>query len=351
MNKKSGFLSFFVALSLVLSESCLVAWGMEARQNPCVLVSYPIANSTLSLSISQPPSHEDCKFIAKKLHDYNMSQVGEIVDTFITCPFLKSPIACINQNSLLLNSDALTALLSRENLSHEELQQLLLLLQKACADKGIRRLFSSCQHSSMLNEIFRDAGFTLQSSCLSFSDNNHTKTYYKDLSSEDFQVIDTPHISLTFTKQKLISESDESEIYKKNVSKAKKPFGLFISDGDQEEIKGGCIGYIRKNENALYPYAFIEILWIDDSLRGQGMGKVLLSATEDFLQKNDVKFIQLDTHDFQAPGFYERMGYELTKMYPDLFTTLSGTNSSIFMCTKALTPHTLKESSHVLSKQ
>lgn len=336
MSKHGSFLTFFVVLSLTLSELCPMGWGREDPQEPCLLASRLIENTTLTLSISQPPSRDDCLFIANKLHDFNVSQVGEIVDTFITYPFFKTPIACINQNSLFLDSNALMALISQETLSPIEVQQLLLLLQNTCAEKGVRRLFSSCQQSSMLNDIFEEAGFILQASYLSFSDDYHIKTYYKDLSKESVSIIDIPHISLEFTNEKLVLESVDPQTPKKQISSVKNPFGLFLNEGENGGIKGGCIGYTKKNENALYSYAFIEILWIDESLRGKGMGKTLLSATDEFLKKKGVKFIQLCTHDFQAPGFYERRGYALTKVYPDLFTTLSGVNSSVFACTKSL---------------
>lgn len=56
---------------------------------------------------------------------------------------------------------------------------------------------------------------------------------------------------------------------------------------------------------------FINYLWVSDSLRGTGLGKMLLRQAEAEAQKRGCTFGWLTTFDFQAPRFYEKHGYRV----------------------------------------
>ena len=55
---------------------------------------------------------------------------------------------------------------------------------------------------------------------------------------------------------------------------------------------------------------FIELLFVPESLRGQGAGRALMLRAEDVARENKCTGIWLDTFSFQAPGFYQKLGYE-----------------------------------------
>jgi ribosomal protein S18 acetylase RimI-like enzyme len=57
-------------------------------------------------------------------------------------------------------------------------------------------------------------------------------------------------------------------------------------------------------------YAKVEFLWIAEPYRRAGLGRALLTAAEDEARARGCDQIVLDTHDFQAPGFYQKLGYE-----------------------------------------
>ena len=57
-------------------------------------------------------------------------------------------------------------------------------------------------------------------------------------------------------------------------------------------------------------YAKVEFLWIAEPHRRAGLGRRLLTAAEDEARSRGCALIVLDTHDFQAPRFYTKLGYE-----------------------------------------
>jgi ribosomal protein S18 acetylase RimI-like enzyme len=57
-------------------------------------------------------------------------------------------------------------------------------------------------------------------------------------------------------------------------------------------------------------YAKVEYLWIAAPHRRAGIGGALLTAAENEARNRDCAVIILDTHDFQAPAFYTKLGYE-----------------------------------------
>jgi ribosomal protein S18 acetylase RimI-like enzyme len=57
--------------------------------------------------------------------------------------------------------------------------------------------------------------------------------------------------------------------------------------------------------------AEIELLWIAEERRGEGLGTRLMEAAEDEIRRIGCSTIVLDTFSFQAPGFYRKLGFEI----------------------------------------
>ena len=54
----------------------------------------------------------------------------------------------------------------------------------------------------------------------------------------------------------------------------------------------------------------LSYVWVHEQYRGRGLGALLVRAAEsEALARGCVRLV-LASHDFQAPGFYERLGYE-----------------------------------------
>jgi GNAT superfamily N-acetyltransferase len=58
-------------------------------------------------------------------------------------------------------------------------------------------------------------------------------------------------------------------------------------------------------------------LWVAEQLRGQGWGTRLLEAAEQNAVRRRCTHVILWTHSFQAPAFYERLGYVLRAQVDD----------------------------------
>ena len=81
-------------------------------------------------------------------------------------------------------------------------------------------------------------------------------------------------------------------------------FGFFIRN-EADEILAGVAGWTWSQA------CEIRELWVDPSRRGQGYGRRLLEAAEQEARTRGCTVILLSSYSFQAPGFYQKHGYEL----------------------------------------
>ncbi len=79
----------------------------------------------------------------------------------------------------------------------------------------------------------------------------------------------------------------------------------FLIRGEQREIVAGISGWTWARA------CEIRELWVHQAWRGQGYGRALLEAAEQQARDHGCQVILLSSFSFQAPGFYQKHGYEL----------------------------------------
>jgi len=87
-------------------------------------------------------------------------------------------------------------------------------------------------------------------------------------------------------------------------------FSFFVRDSDGTVV-GGMTGAI------FWDMMRVDILWLDEQLRGQGYGSKLVAMAEQYAAEKNCKLIKLDTYSFQAPEFYKKLGYQVYGVVED----------------------------------
>ena len=89
-----------------------------------------------------------------------------------------------------------------------------------------------------------------------------------------------------------------------------RPLVLAIED-DRGAVIGGLWG------RTAFDWLFVELLFVPEPLRGRGVGAGLMSRAEAEAVTRGCHGAWLDTFEFQARGFYERLGYQCFGQLPD----------------------------------
>ena len=81
---------------------------------------------------------------------------------------------------------------------------------------------------------------------------------------------------------------------------------------ENNNIIAGCLAKMY-----CWRVIYIDILWVDENYRKQGLGTKLLKEIERVAEEEKCTLIHLDTFDFQAKEFYLRHGYEVFGVLED----------------------------------
>lgn len=74
---------------------------------------------------------------------------------------------------------------------------------------------------------------------------------------------------------------------------------------DNEKLIGGAIGFIE------YDWYFLDLLYIDENYREKGIGSKLIKEVEKFAIQENLTGVRMETWDFQALEFYQKLGYKI----------------------------------------
>ena len=89
-----------------------------------------------------------------------------------------------------------------------------------------------------------------------------------------------------------------------------RPVCVFVRNGEGDTL-GGLVGYIK------WRWLYVSKLWLPASLRGTGIGSRLMATAEKHAWSEGCLGAYLDTFEYQALPFYQKLGYEI-------FGTLEG---------------------------
>src|SRR3954471_4771264 len=83
------------------------------------------------------------------------------------------------------------------------------------------------------------------------------------------------------------------------------PVAILLRHPETDEVIGGLWGIHGAD------WLFVELLFVPEAFRGVGLGASLMAQAEAIAVRRRCVGIRLDTFTFQAPGFYEKLGYTM----------------------------------------
>ena len=89
------------------------------------------------------------------------------------------------------------------------------------------------------------------------------------------------------------------------------PLNIIEYDAEGNLI-GGILG------GTYWGWMYVDILWVRENHRKKGIGSKLLSAAEKEAKSRGCHHVHLDTMSWQAPKFYEKHGYTVIGILPDI---------------------------------
>ncbi|OGT07505.1 MAG: hypothetical protein A2X78_00470 [Gammaproteobacteria bacterium GWE2_37_16] len=85
---------------------------------------------------------------------------------------------------------------------------------------------------------------------------------------------------------------------------------LFAYHNEHDDLVAGLYAFCRMG-------AFhVDLLWVDELLRGQKLGTKLLEQAEECARDNGALYVNVNTATFQALDFYLKNGYEVFAKLP-----------------------------------
>jgi len=99
-------------------------------------------------------------------------------------------------------------------------------------------------------------------------------------------------------------------IARESPDKAVRPLNVCAQSSNGRAI-GGLIGETQ------FAWLKIALMSVESSMRMQGVGRTIVETAEAEAFRRGCRYAYVDTMDYQAPNFYERLGYELAGRIDD----------------------------------
>ena len=75
------------------------------------------------------------------------------------------------------------------------------------------------------------------------------------------------------------------------------------------DAAGNLVGGLIGTSHAIPYWLTVSVIWVDERVRGQGAGSELMRRAEAIARQRGCRYARLATSQYQAPGFYTKLGY------------------------------------------
>lgn len=197
------------------------------------------------------------------------------------------------------------------------------LIKYAFEELGVRRIIAKCDpknHNSwkLLERVGMRREGTLLQNVYFFTDENNNPiwkdTYEYAVLKDEYKAENIKHNieeKMQYKITSIPSENDKKEIYEELLkynlahieNKDVKELGIFLENEEGKKV-AGLIGDTHGN------WLTIDYLWVDENLRGKDIGREIIKKAEIEARNRGCKYSFLNTFEFQAEGFYLKLGYK-----------------------------------------
>jgi GNAT superfamily N-acetyltransferase len=125
--------------------------------------------------------------------------------------------------------------------------------------------------------------------------------------SEELRISFEPHND--GPKQFVVNGVDNYNIAKTGLN-AYYPVQYYLRDA-ADEVLGGIIGYLWGD------WMHLNYVWVAEPARGNGYGRKMVTAAEEYARKRGCRGSYLETFSFQARPMYEKLGYKVIGQIDD----------------------------------
>lgn len=127
-------------------------------------------------------------------------------------------------------------------------------------------------------------------------------------------------LSLSDSPDEALRQAIAESLVAYNASKAGQSnhqiLSICLHNGDKN-----CLGGLYGRTD--YNWLFVELIFVPESMRGQGIGRDIMNMAEKEAIARNCHGIWLDTFEFQARTFYEKLGFQVfgeLSDFPDGFS-------------------------------
>ncbi len=195
-----------------------------------------------------------------------------------------------------------------KNFSNCNIKRLLPGLENEMRKYGGRRVYVTISDDVETSSTLKEYGYSNASN-------------YLDLETGAQNTILTKELGCEISDLSCDIVPDATTIDNRGIQELSEQFGVFVRNS-AGTVLGGIVGTLKKD--AAYPHAVIDICFMNESIRGNGLGRKIINHTEKYVKSVDTEWLALGTDDSLATGFYEKCGFNQDYILPRNLKLRSG---------------------------